>query len=122
MEKLKNYINGKLVEPVSKKYLDNIEPATGKVYSFIPNSDGQDVKLAFEAAENAFEKWSSMTNEERSKILLKVSELIYSNLDKFAAAESKDNGKPVSLAREVDIPRARKNFEFFATTVLHFAS
>jgi len=122
MEKLKNYINGKLAEPVSKKYIDNFEPATGKVYSLIPDSDEHDVDLAYEAAENAFEKWSSMTNEERSKILLKVSELIYFNLDKFAAAESKDNGKPVSLAREVDIPRAVKNFEFFATAILHFAS
>ncbi|MBS1513564.1 MAG: aldehyde dehydrogenase [Bacteroidetes bacterium] len=122
MEKLQNYINGKLVEPVSKNYFDNFEPAAGKVYSLIPDSDERDIQLAYEAAENAFEKWSSMTNEERSKILLKVSQLISANLEKFEHAESKDNGKPVSLAREVDIPRAVKNFEFFATAILHFAS
>ncbi len=122
MEKLKNYINGKLTAPSSDNHLDNYEPATGKVYSLIPDSDEKDVELAYIAASNAFEKWSSMTNEERSKILLKVSDLINSNLEKFAQAESKDNGKPVSLANEVDIPRAIKNFEFFATAILHFAS
>lgn len=122
MEKLKNYINGKLIEPDSGKYINNYEPATGKVYSLIPDSDEKDVELAYEAAKNAFERWSSMKNEERSKILLKVSELIFSNLDKFAQAESRDNGKPVSLANQVDIPRAIKNFEFFATAILHFSS
>ena len=43
---IKNYINGELVEPVSKKYLDNIDPSRGKVYSYIPDSDEQDVELA----------------------------------------------------------------------------
>lgn len=122
MENIKNYINGKLVPPVSENYLDNFEPATGEVYSLIPDSDERDIQLAYDAAEQAFEKWSSMPAEERSKILLKVSQLIFDNLDKFAEAESKDNGKPVSLAKEVDIPRAVKNFEFFATAILHFSS
>lgn len=122
MENINNYINGKLVPPVSENYLDNYEPATGEVYSLIPDSDERDIQLAYDAAEQAFEKWSSMPAEERSKILLKVSQLIFDNLDKFAEAESKDNGKPVSLAKEVDIPRAVKNFEFFATAILHFSS
>jgi len=122
MFKLKNYINGKLVEPHSGKYINNYEPAIGKVHSLIPDSDEKDVHAAYEAAEKAFEKWSMMTNDERSKILLKISGLINSNLEKFAEAESKDNGKPVSLARRVDIPRSIKNFEFFATAILHFSS
>jgi len=122
MFKLKNYINGKLVEPHSGRYIDNYEPATGKVYSLIPDSDKNDVQAAYEAAENAFTHWSSMTAEDRSKILLKISDLINSNLDKFAEAESKDNGKPISLAKQVDIPRAIKNFEFFASAIIHFSS
>lgn len=122
MESIKNYINGKLIPPVSENYLNNYEPATGKVYSLIPDSDERDIQLAYDSAKQAFEKWSSMTNEERSKILLKISQLILANLDKFTEAESKDNGKPVSLAKEVDIPRAVKNFEFFATAILHFSS
>lgn len=103
-------------------YLDNFEPATGNVYSLIPDSDELDVQMAVEAAEKAFPIWSSMSVEERSAILVKVSEGIQRRMDQFVAAESKDNGKPATLAAHVDIPRAVSNFHFFATAILHFAS
>lgn len=122
MFKLKNYINGALVEPASGDYLDNYQPATGKVYSLIPRSGKEDVDLAVKAASAAFPAWSSMRIEERSKILMRLSDLIEENLDKLALAESKDNGKPLWLAKSVDIPRARDNFGFFATAIKHFAS
>ncbi|MFT5513576.1 MAG: aminomuconate-semialdehyde/2-hydroxymuconate-6-semialdehyde dehydrogenase [Bacteroidia bacterium] len=122
MFKLKNYINGELVEPVSQQYIDNYEPATGKVYSHIPRSDKADVNEAVEAAKNAYPAWSSMRIEERSNIILRLSELIAENMDSLAAAESKDNGKPLWLAKAVDIPRARDNFAFFGTAIKHFSS
>ncbi|MCB9261325.1 MAG: aldehyde dehydrogenase [Flavobacteriales bacterium] len=122
MYKLKNYINGQLVEPISGEYLDNFQPSTGKVYSHIPRSGKADVDEAVSAAKAAFPAWSSMRNEERSDILLRLSNLINENLETLAEAESKDNGKPLWLAREVDIPRARDNFAFFATAIKHFAS
>jgi aminomuconate-semialdehyde/2-hydroxymuconate-6-semialdehyde dehydrogenase len=122
MEKILNYINGKLAEPKSGKYLDNFQPATGKVYSLIPDSDVSDVEPAVEAAKAAFPKWSVTPVEQRSKIILKIASLIERDLEKFIAAESKDNGKPVSLARMIDIPRAISNLEFFATGVMHFAA
>ena len=74
MEKLLNYINGQLTEPVSKKYLDNYEPATGDVYSHCPDSDERDVQLAYEAAKNAFESWSKTPLEERMMVLMKVAD------------------------------------------------
>ena len=122
MEKILNYINGELVEPVSKSYIENYEPATGKVYSMIPDSDEQDVVIAASAAKEAFAMWSSMPKEKRSNIILNIVKLIEENLDELAMAESKDNGKPFWLAKQVDIPRAAKNFHFFATGALHFAS
>jgi aminomuconate-semialdehyde/2-hydroxymuconate-6-semialdehyde dehydrogenase len=122
MEKLQNFINGQYCDPRKGKYINNYEPATGKVYSLIPNSDEEDVSLAAEAAEKAFPIWSKMAIEERSKILVKLSEGIEARMDEFVQAESKDNGKPVSLAEHVDIPRAVSNFHFFATAILHFAS
>lgn len=122
MDKIKNYINGELVEPKSGLYLDNYNPASGKVYAQIPDSDASDVADAVIAAEKAFLTWSTASKEYRSQILLKVVDLIESNLDRLALAESKDNGKPVSLAKQVDIPRAAANFSFFATEILHFAS
>ncbi len=122
MLKIKNYINGELIEPIEKHYIDNYNPATGNVYSFIPDSDEKDVELATQAALDAFPTWSVAPKEERSRILLKISDLIEKNLDRLAIAESIDNGKPVSLARIVDIPRAASNFHFYATGILHYAS
>lgn len=122
MQAIKNYINGTLIEPVGKQYIDNYNPATGKVYSLIPDSDERDVQLAVDAALVAFPSWSVTDKEQRSKILVRIAELIEKNLDRLGLAESMDNGKPVSLAKRVDIPRAASNFHFYATAILHFAS
>lgn len=122
MQKIKNYINGELIEPVGKKYIDNYNPATGKVYSLLPDSDEEDVKLATDSALKAFPEWAVTPKDERSRIMLKIAELIEKNLDRLAIAESIDNGKPVSLARIVDIPRAASNFHFYGTAILHYAS
>lgn len=122
MEKIQNYINGELVSPASGKYIDNYNPAEGKVYSLIPDSDSVDVQSATEAAQLAFLGWSSMAVEKRSAILMRVADLIDRDLDKLALAESVDNGKPVKLAKAVDIPRASSNMRFFATGAIHFAS
>ncbi len=122
MEKIKNYINGALVAPISNQYIDNYNPATGEVYSYVPDSDERDVAMAVAAAEKAFPKWSVTPVEERSRLLMRVAELIDQNCDKLTLAESIDTGKPVWLAKSVDIPRASSNFHFFATAIIHFSS
>lgn len=122
MQHIQNYINGVLVPPVSGAYLDNYCPATGKVYSHIPDSDEKDVEQAYQAAKAAFAGWSILPKEKRSEYLLKIAALIQKNLDKLALAESIDNGKPVKLAKIVDIPRAAANFHFYGTGILHYAS
>ena len=120
--KIKNYINGQFVTPILSNYIDNYNPAIGEVYGQIPNSTKEDVEKAVEAAVEAFPKWSNTTLEERSRILSKVANLIIEKLDFLAAAESKDNGKPISLAKQVDIPRAASNFQFFANAITQFSS
>jgi aminomuconate-semialdehyde/2-hydroxymuconate-6-semialdehyde dehydrogenase len=117
--KIQNFINGQFVEPVGGKYIDNIEPATGNPYSQVADSDGRDVDRAVAAADGAFAHWSKTPTTERSGILLRIAELIERELEKFARAESIDTGKPLSLARSLDIPRAVANFRFFATAILH---
>ena len=117
--KIQNFINGQFVEPVGGKYIDNIEPATGKPYSQVADSGKEDVDLAVAAAEKAFADWSKKPAAERSKILLRIADLIERDLEKLARAESIDTGKPLSLARSLDIPRAASNFRFFATAILH---
>ncbi len=122
MTSLQNYINGQLCAPSSGQYIDNYQPATGQAYSKVPDSGPEDVQQAVKAAQKAFPEWKNMDKEQRSKLLLRVADLIDENLERLAQAESKDNGKPVSLARKVDIPRASSNFRFFGTGLMHFAS
>ncbi len=122
MKTIKNYIDGELVEPIGKTYIDNYNPATGKVYSLIPDSDERDVELATKAALKAFPSWSNTPKGERSRILLKIADLITENLDRLAIAESVDNGKPIALAKLIDIPRAASNFHFYGTGILHYAA
>lgn len=122
MQQILNYINGKLIPPASGNFIDNYNPAEGKIYSKIADSGEEDVAAAVIAASAAFPAWSNTSPEKRCEILLKVADLIDRNLDKLALAESIDQGKPVKLARTLDIPRASANIKFFATAANHFAS
>jgi aminomuconate-semialdehyde/2-hydroxymuconate-6-semialdehyde dehydrogenase len=122
MEKLSNYINGELVAPLSGKYIDNIDPAQGEIYGLIPDSDASDVQMAVEAASAAFASWSSLAVENRAVILIKIADLIDRDLYKLALAESIDNGKPVKVALNLDIPRASANMRFYATGSMHLAT
>lgn len=119
MFKIKNYIDGQLVDPIDGEYIDNYNPAKGEVYSHIPNSNSKDVDAAVKAAKLASEMWANTSKEERSTILIRISTLINERLDELALAESVDNGKPLKLAKTVDIPRAAANFYFYATAILH---
>jgi aminomuconate-semialdehyde/2-hydroxymuconate-6-semialdehyde dehydrogenase len=122
MQKISNYINGQLSSPQSGNYLDNYNPAEGKIYSQLPDSDKHDVNLASRAAQSAFAGWSAMPIAQRASILQKIADLIDRDIDKLALAESIDQGKPVKLAKAVDIPRASANMRFFATASMHFSS
>jgi aminomuconate-semialdehyde/2-hydroxymuconate-6-semialdehyde dehydrogenase len=122
MLKLKNYINGELVEPQSKQYIDNYDPSRGVVYSHIPDSDERDAEAAITAAKAAFPEWSVLSKDKRSAYLVKIAAIIEEQLHELAVAESLDNGKPLHLAKTVDIPRAAANFHFYGTGILHYAS
>lgn len=122
MLKIENYIGGMLVGPSTGKYLENVNPSTGEVYSEIPDSDGNDVNRAVRSAKEAFTTWSQTSPAERHDQLMRLSWLIERDLDQLAEAECIDNGKPFALAKKVDIPRAVENFKFYGTAAMHFAS
>ncbi len=119
---LTNFIGGALRPPESKAYSDNFDPSTGSVYSRVPDSSGRDVDAAVAAAREAFPGWASTSAERRHDVLMRLSGLIERDLERLALAESIDQGKPVSLARTVDIPRAVANFKFYATAAMHLAN
>lgn len=122
MKKIQNYIDGVLASPVSGTFFDNVDPSIGKAYSQVPDSDKNDVDAAVHAAQTAFPQWAGTSAEHRARILFRIAELINRDVDRLAVAESVDNGKPVTLARSLDIPRASSNFFFFASAVTQFAS
>lgn len=119
IDRIDNFIAGEFRPPASGRYLDNFDPAVGRVYSGVADSDARDVERAVEAAQAAFAKWSTTPAEERCRVLLRAADIIERDLEKFALAECIDGGKPLTRARVVEIPRVVKNFRFFATALLH---
>ncbi|MGY0408169.1 MAG: aldehyde dehydrogenase [Polaribacter sp.] len=119
---IKNYINGEFVNPIKNGFIDNYNPAIGEVYGQIPNSTREDIEKAYQVAKTAFPSWSNTTLDKRSQILLKIADLILKKRHFLAEAESKDNGKPIRLAKSIDIPRASANFQFFANAITQFSS
>src|SRR5690349_17588216 len=107
-----NFIDGRL-EPAAD-WLDGVDPATGKVYARVASSGAAEVDRAVAAAVRAFPAWAALSAAERSRRLRALARLIERDLEKLALAESIDSGKPLTLARTLDIPRACANFDFFA--------
>ncbi len=122
MQEVLNYIGGALLPAAGGGWLDDHAPAEGRVYARIADSSAEDVERAVSAAEQAQPGWAALGRQGRHDALMRVAALVERDLEAFAQAESRDNGKPVRLAREVDIPRAIANLRFFATAILHWAS
>jgi len=119
---IQNFIDGEFKNACSNLTIPNYNPAKGQVYGTIPESDKRDVELAVQSAKVAFKSWSITPKTERARLMTALADLIRDNLDDLAMAESIDNGKPVSLAKAVDIPRAESNIRFFAHAITQFGS
>lgn len=119
MQKVLNFIDGKWKEPSTGKWLENVNPSTGAAFSYIPDSNKEDVAIAVACANKAFQYWSKTSAEQRSLYLNKIADLIEERQHEFAHLESQDQGKPVALAEKMDIARAIQNFRFFAGAILH---
>lgn len=106
----------------SESWLDVFEPATGARYALCPDGDADDVEAAVAAARAAFPAWSSLPADQRGRWLQRLADALETRIDGFAAAESRDAGKPLALARDIEIPRAVSNLRFFASAAMQFAS
>ena len=122
MQEVLNFVGGRAVPSLSGEWLDDVDPATGETYARVASSDAADVDHAVAAAANAFTAWSSTPSTERAKILRCLARLIERDLEKLARAETLDCGKPLSVSRTVDLPRAVQNFDFFADAATQFSS
>jgi len=114
---LRNYISGEFIEPETGEWLENFSPATGKIIALVPKSGQNDINMAVESAIQALPSWSALTNVDRANWLDKIADKLETKYEEIAELESKDTGKPISLAREVDAYRSVKNFRFFANMI-----
>ena len=121
MKKILNYIDGRMQAANAGEWIDVYNPATGKIYGQLADSGQSDIESAVESAEKAQTLWGKASIEFRYEKLMNIVSLIETRFDELAEAESLDNGKPLWLAKKVDIPRAKSNIEFFATAIKHFS-
>lgn len=119
---LSNYIAGEKASAQTESWIEVYNPSIGEVYAQLPDSQKEDVESAYQAAKAAFPSWSETTVEYRSEMLEKLAQAIEARHEELAQAESKDNGKPISLARKVDINRAAANFRFFSKAITQYST
>ncbi|MCF7220275.1 aldehyde dehydrogenase [Marilutibacter chinensis] len=120
--RLTHWINGTAHPPAGDRWLEIFDPATATAYAEVADGDADDVDAAIAAAQAAFTAWSSLPNSRRAHWLERLAQALEARADDFARAESRDGGKPIRLARDVEIPRAVANLRFFAQAATQFAS
>ena len=122
MEKILNYIDGKLIEPENLNFIDVFNPSTGEIYAKCPNSSTSDLKTAVISAKKAFNIWKKTSNEERRDMLIRIADELEKNKKQFALAETIDNGKPINDSIKIDIPRSINNLKFYASAIINNSS
>lgn len=115
--KYDNYINGKWTAPVNGKYFDVISPTDGQKFSEAAHSSKEDLQLAVDAAEKAFETWGKTSPTYRSNLLFQIAQVMEDNLQAIAAVETYDNGKAVRETLNADIPLAIDHFRYFGSVL-----
>lgn len=109
------FINGKFEKPLSKKYFDSTNPATGEKLSEVAEANAADVDKAVKAARSAYEKtWSKMPAKERSKYIFRIARIVQERARELAIVETLDGGKPIRESRDFDVPTAANHFFYYA--------
>lgn len=114
---LMNYIDGNFQAHSGGEWLDVIEPATGRQFARVPLSSSSDVDSAVLAARGAQSAWGGLSHSKRADWLDMIADELESRYEDIASLESRDTGKPISLARAVDANRSVANFRFFADMI-----
>src|SRR5688572_5861158 len=107
-------IDGQWVDAASGKTFETINPANGEVLARVAEADAADVDRAVASARKAFDGWSTQKPSKRTKLLLKIADLIEKNVDELAQLETMDNGKAISESKNIDVPAAAEVFRYYA--------
>ena len=113
------FIDGKYVDAVSGKTFETISPIDGRVLANIAECDKEDVEIAVKSARRAFEagKWSEAAPAHRKAVLLKLAALVRENSEELALLETLDMGKPVMMAKNVDMAAVANNFQWYGEAI-----
>jgi acyl-CoA reductase-like NAD-dependent aldehyde dehydrogenase len=109
-------IGGERCEADDGRTFETVDPSTGRVIADVAHAGPADVDRAVRAAREAFEdgRWSGRAAAERTRSILAFAEAIEAHSDELAELESLDNGKPVKLAKRVDVALAAEHLRYFA--------
>ncbi len=108
------FINGRWVEPKSKKFYDTSNPATGEPLAQIADAGRSDVDAAVKAARAAFPAWSALSGHARARYLYAIARHIQKHHRLLAVLETLDNGKPIRESRDIDVPLVARHFYYHA--------
>ncbi|KUL41855.1 aldehyde dehydrogenase family protein [Streptomyces regalis] len=110
------FIGGQWREAADGARTEVVDPSRGAVVTTVADAGAADVDAAVRAAREAFDDgaWSGLSGRERGRVLHRVAELIRENADTIAELESRDVGKPITLAHAVDVTNAANDYEHFA--------
>ena len=111
------FINGHWVESKEGNSFTAYNPANSEVLSTCVDAGREDVDLAVAAAWQAYETWKDISPQDRSKMLLKIADLIDENAERLAFVETLDNGKPIRETLHVDVPLSSDHFRYFASAI-----
>jgi len=115
---IQNFIAGDYVGAQSGRQFEKRSPVDGRLIARVSEAGQPEVDAAVRAARAALDgPWGKLTPAERGDMLYAVANEINKRFDLFLDAEVADTGKPVSLAKHLDIPRGAANFKVFADTI-----
>ena len=117
MIEIKNYINGELLVQKNLKTINVYNPSIGDIYATCPDSDSKTLDIAIKSSKKIFPKWSNLSYKKRAQYLFRIADLLEEKNDEFSNYESMDNGKPLTLSKKIDIPRAIENLRFFGSII-----
>jgi aminomuconate-semialdehyde/2-hydroxymuconate-6-semialdehyde dehydrogenase len=118
MKLVQNFIRGEMVSARGGRTFEKRSPVDGKVVATVSEAGREEIDAAVTAARQALEgPWGKLTVVQRTDMLHAVAAGIRRRFDDFLAAELEDTGKPMHLAKHIDIPRGAANFTVFADMV-----
>src|ERR1700742_2249967 len=112
-----NFVGGDWVPPSKGDYFENPTPVTGRTFTEIARSTGEDIDKALDTAHGAKRAWGRTSAAERANILNKIADRIEQSLEMLAIAECWENGKPVRETLAADLPLAVDHFRYFAGAI-----